>query len=473
MPESHKIIELGSPAEVALRQFLRRHRSEESLGSLYEFERQLHEHVMAIERENMAQELARYDMNADRIQVGGQVYRRGQLSRETYGSAAGPITVERYLYHALGDSRTTICPLELRSGLIEGAWTQLAAEQMAFVVALMTAADADKLFAKMGNMSPSRSSLERLPKKLSERWEAHRSGWEQQLRVVEVAPAAAAVIAISLDGVMVPMKEQKASDSAPRKAGRHSKGPEGYREASAATISLYNQEGERLQTKRWSRMPESQKVTLHQQLQDEFRHVRRELSQTIRVNLSDGAQENWRILRKISPDGIEIVDFYHTCEYLSKGFNAYYGEGTDLAKRYAKYFRLQLRDVDGGADQVIRAFRYRLKASKGKKAKQIQEVLTFFLNHKNQMRYAEFLRQNLPIGSGVVEAACKTLVTQRLKGSGMRWSIPGGQAILTLRSLMQSDRWERGWDLLRTSYQVPVQIVTPTNPISMSKEQAA
>jgi hypothetical protein len=55
-----------------------------------------------------------------------------------------------------------------------------------------------------------------------------------------------------------------------------------------------------------------------------------------------------------------------------------------------------------------------------------------------------------------VEAACKTLVTQRLKQSGMRWSIQGGQAILTLRSLIQSDRWEQGWALLRKSYQQAV-----------------
>ncbi len=58
------------------------------------------------------------------------------------------------------------------------------------------------------------------------------------------------------------------------------------------------------------------------------------------------------------------------------------------------------------------------------------------------MKYAEFERLGLPIGSGVTEAACKTLVTQRLKRSGMRWSVTGGQEILTLRALLQSDRWK-------------------------------
>jgi hypothetical protein len=70
--------------------------------------------------------------------------------------------------------------------------------------------------------------------------------------------------------------------------------------------------------------------------------------------------------------------------------------------------------------------------------------------------YATYLDQNLPIGRGVVEAACKTLVAQRMKRSGMRWLSAGGQAILTLRSLIQSDRWERAWGLLSEAFKTPV-----------------
>ena len=90
------------------------------------------------------------------------------------------------------------------------------------------------------------------------------------------------------------------------------------------------------------------------------------------------------------------------------------------------------------------------------------------------MHYSHYVRLNLPIASGVVEASCKTLVTQRLKQSGMFWSDPGAQAkvalrgraacsrgwaILTLRSLIQSNRWKSGWDLLRKSYLVSITIL--------------
>jgi hypothetical protein len=64
------------------------------------------------------------------------------------------------------------------------------------------------------------------------------------------------------------------------------------------------------------------------------------------------------------------------------------------------------------------------------------------------MRYAQTKARPLPIGSGVGEAACKPLVTQRLKRSGLRWRHEGGQGILTFRALVQSGRFDHGWQLL-------------------------
>ena len=72
------------------------------------------------------------------------------------------------------------------------------------------------------------------------------------------------------------------------------------------------------------------------------------------------------------------------------------------------------------------------------------------------MRYLEFTERGWPIGSGMVEAACKTLVTQRLKRSGMRWNIEGGQAVLTFRSAAQSQRFDRAWDLVASTYRTDV-----------------
>ena len=96
--------------------------------------------------------------------------------------------------------------------------------------------------------------------------------------------------------------------------------------------------------------------------------------------------------------------------------------------------------------------RYQRDQARTNKRKRLQAELTYFRNQRHRMRYAEFIRQGLPIASGVMEASCKTLVTQRLKRSGMAWAMPGGQAILTLRSLIQSNRWPPAWDLLRADF---------------------
>jgi hypothetical protein len=82
--------------------------------------------------------------------------------------------------------------------------------------------------------------------------------------------------------------------------------------------------------------------------------------------------------------------------------------------------------------------------------------LTYFRNQQHRMHYPAYLRENLPIASGVMEASCKTLVTQRLKQSGMTWTRSGGQAILTLRSLIQSDRWQAAWECLRMDFRKSV-----------------
>ena len=86
------------------------------------------------------------------------------------------------------------------------------------------------------------------------------------------------------------------------------------------------------------------------------------------------------------------------------------------------------------------------------------------------MGYAEAKDQGSPIGSGVVEATCKTLVTERLKRSGMRWSERGGQAILTLRALLQSHRFESGWSLLLQTYRADVS--APDNVVPCADQES-
>ena len=134
-------------------------------------------------------------------------------------------------------------------------------------MAQLTPGESAALFGEIGNMQPSRSSLDRLTKALSPHWEEHRVVWEAQLRQTETVPVAAKVIALSVDGVLSPMRGADKQAKA-KQPGKHASGPTGYKEVGCGTVTLYDQAAKRLQTVRYARMPESLKVTLQQQLDD-------------------------------------------------------------------------------------------------------------------------------------------------------------------------------------------------------------
>ena len=443
------------------------------------FEHELHEHIMAVERELLTKELSRYDVTAKQIEVDGVTYRYTVTSSETYLSAAGQITVTRNLYRPPGRGSKSICPLELRTGIVGGHWTPRAARQAAYVMAHLTPGSSEMLFDELGSMRPSRSSLDRLPKGLSPHWETHRREWETALRAQETVPKEAAVVAISVDGVTVRMKgsSRRAKRDLP---GKHASGPTGQKEAGCGTVVLYDEEGIRLQTIRYGRMPESKKVVLQQQLETEMTSVLTVRPDLKRVLLSDGAKDNWRLLREVDQAcgpppqlSIEIVDFYHACDHLKEGCDAAWGESTPRGKAEFERLRTLLKEADDGAERVIRVFKYHWGRARGRKRERLRVQLTYFRNQRHRMHYAEYIRNGLPIASGVMEASCKTLVTQRLKQSGMSWTLAGGQAILTLRSLIQSDRWQPAWELLRANLRKPVTICDSRQalPDAVSREQ--
>lgn len=469
----HRDAVLQSPTLQRLGQFVREHAQPWAQGTpdFEQFERELHEQVMALERELVAEELAHYDVMAEHIEVEGVTYHHTLTSPETYLSAAGPVTVTRHLYRPTGRGSKSICPLELRAGIVAGYFTPRAARHAAFVMAQLTPGESEALFAELESMRPSRASLDRLPKTLSVHWETHRQEWETALRMQETVPAEATVMAVSVDGVMVPMKDGAAERTAKQtEPGKHASGPTGNQEVGCGTVVLYDAEGARVQTVRYGRMPESKKVTLQQQLHAEAASIITLRPDLRRVYLADGAKDNWRLLNEIeralnpsAPSCVYIVDFYHACDHLKKACDAAWGESTPRSKAEFERLKTLLKEADGGADQVIRVLKYQRSRARGTKRERLEAELTYFRNQRPHMNYAEYVRQGLPIASGVIEAACKTLVTQRMKRSGMAWRPLGGQGILTLRRLIQSERWHAAWALLSADFCKVVVVSQPQN----------
>lgn len=477
----HTDLFLHSPAAQRLSEFIEKERQEwvnrndlSSVGNFESFEQDIHMLIMAVERELVSEELSRYDLSAEEIEVEGKVYHRSVSLPESYLTAAGRISVERHLYYPVAGKGPSLCPLELRSGIMAGYFTPRAARQGAFAMALLTSGESEELFGEIGNMQPSRSSLDRLTKALSPHWEDHRVAWEAQLRQKETVPAAARVMAISVDGVMAPIRGADKQEKA-EQPGKHASGPTGYKEVGCGTVNLYDQEAERLQTVRYARMPERKKGTLQQQLETEVASVLALSPALLRVHLADGAKDNWRLMNDIeallpapSETPIEIVDYYHACDHLKNGCDAAWGESTQASQDYFMRLKTWLKEKDDGAERIIRTLRFQSSLASGNKRKRLQTELTYFHNQQPRMHYSEYIRLNLPISSGVMEASCKTLVTQRLKRSGMAWTNNGGQAILTLRSLIQSNRWRSAWTLLSTDF---CKIVTvPNQPDPRKRE---
>lgn len=473
MELSHKNPFLHSAAMEQLEQFVLNWRTQWTDGTpdFEQFERELHEYVMAFERELVEGELTHYDVTAEEIEVDGEVYRYTLTSSETYLSAAGPVTVTRNLYRPSGRGSRSVCPLELRAGIIGGYWTPRAARQAAFAMAEMTSSSSEALFGELGGMTPSRSSLDRLPKELSSRWENHREEWEDALRAQETVPEKAAVIAISVDGVSVRMKNNPPREKR-RRPGKHASGPRGQRQAGCGAVILYDAEEERLQTIRYGRMPEAKKITLGQQLEAEVAGILALRPDLKRVLLSDGEKDNWRLLNEVyeacdpsSLSSIEILDFCHACEHLKEACDTAWGESTPRSQTEFEKLKTLLKEADDGVKRVICMIRYHWGRASGRKRERLRVQLTYFSNQQHRMRYAEYAREGLPIASGVMEASCKTLVTQRLKQSGMTWTLSGGQAILTVRSLIQSNRWQGAWKLLAADYRKSVTIRGSPQPL--------
>ena len=161
-----------------------------------------------------------------------------------------------------------MCPLELRAGIIEGSWTPLAAKPATGVVAHVSPKEGEELFALLGDMTPPKSTLDRLPQALSVHWEAPRPPVEATLRHQEASPDEAVAMAVSLDGVMAPLQDgqRQAKRHHARAKGQTPSGPAGSQEVGCGTVSDYDRHGERLCTRRRARMPEGHKATLKSQL---------------------------------------------------------------------------------------------------------------------------------------------------------------------------------------------------------------
>jgi len=154
--------------------------------------------------------------------------------------------------------------------------------------------------------------------------------------------------------------------------------------------------------------------------------------------IGDGAAWIWNLAAATFPEATHIVDLFHAREHLNSLTRAL---EFMLLDRKDEWLAARLEDLDYGCIDGIETAvrRYPLE---GTKKDEVEKELGYFLNNAPRMRYHWFRSRGLFVGSGVVEAGCKAVIGQRLKQSGMHWTLNGADAIITLRCKQASSQWE-------------------------------
>jgi hypothetical protein len=167
-----------------------------------------------------------------------------------------------------------------------------------------------------------------------------------------------------------------------------------------------------------------------------------------RVILGDGAEWIWNLADLHFHGAIQIVDLFHARQHLWDLARLLY-PGQDAHQR--QWILRHQPKLDDGKIEKLVSYLCSLETSSPELTETIRKTAAYFQRNAERMRYPEFRRQHLFVGSGVIEAGCKTVIGSRLKQSGMFWSVRGANAIIALRCCRLSGRFEDYWEARRAA----------------------
>ncbi len=414
-----------------------------------EIEAQLAAGAAAIERAGHQAVLQGLDVAQPRVRIDGQAYAAVGRYAATYYTLAGPVEVTRTLYRAVGDRNAkTVNAVSLRAGAVDEVWLPGVAQAMGYLLQQGTAREAAATARVMGRMPYARTSFERVGHAVSAQYLGRQAAIEAELSEAYELPSAAVSVSVALDRVSLPMEEavaQAKGDPAAEQPARRV--VRQFRMAYCATITLHDGEGQALHTLRYGRMPQGDIEQLCAGLAAEVRTLLRKRPTLHVVLLADGAPELWTRLdhalnRKTLGVAVSrLVDFWHLLEKLGKAAKVLHGEAR--ASTVLQTWRLQLLNrVQTLGEIWAELHRSGQQNTVVGASRPVHEAITYLENHRLEMNYAAARKRGLPVGSGNVEATCKSLVALRMKRPGARWKEATGGQVLQLRALALSDRWD-------------------------------
>ena len=408
--------------------------------------------------------LGALEIDSERIRVGGERYTRVGRFPATYRTLAGPVVVTRGLYRQDGvRNGKTVDVVSLRTGAVANGWLPAAARAMGLLVSLGTPREAESAAREMGRLMYSRSSFERITHVVGELYIETQTDVDAVVRAAEVVPEAARSVSVSMDRVSMPMEEPR-----PRPVGRPKEGAPKrpaarvFRMAYCATLTFHDERGEALRTIRHGCMPAGDALLLCMRLADELRGALAKRPDLQVVVLADGAPELWNLLDAAIATVVgersvhRLIDEWHLLEKLGAAARVIHDDEAEANER-VRGWHMRLMNSRKASQHILGELRRSRKRDVSIGAhRPVHEAITYIENNRDRMNYADARRLGLPIGSGVVEATCKSLVAQRMKRAGSRWHDDTGEHILRLRALLLSDRWDDAMPVLFESLAVGV-----------------
>lgn len=393
--------------------------------SMMECEEQIQESLNQAGCELTRQCLQHFDTDGSPIAIGGIPFTsKGQIEKE-YQSGYGVFRLARHVYQT-GWGGATFCPMD-RDARIVNSSTPKFARMAAFKYSVLNSSLAQKDLAENHGRRVSRCYLQDNAQAVAAIVEDKEPKWSYAEKDL---PGHVHSVGVGVDGTCVLFCEQ------------------GYRQPMVGTISLYNILGDRLHTIYVAAPPEKGKGRFYGKMEREMAQVRERYPWATWVGLADGAHDHWNWLEKHTD--VQGVDFWHTAGYVE-------GVAAAMAPKHAereawveatahdlKHRRGAARKLFNQMNEMQAQGRVRGAAREG-----LNRAISYFRTHHHRMNYATFRSQYWPIGSGVTEAACKTVVKERMSGSGMKWTQAGAQTVLSLRPLILTDgRWDQFWEKL-------------------------
>jgi hypothetical protein len=417
-------------------------------------ERQVAAGAAAIERASHQAVLQGLDVDQPRVGIEGKEYRRVGRYEADYYTMAGPVRVTRTLYREQGQRNAkTVNAVSLRCGVVGEGWLPGTAQAMAHQLQQGTSREAETTAQMLGRLPYARSSFERVGQEVGRQYIAVRTDLEEVLMEEYTVPTAAASVSVALDRVSVPMEEAVAAKERGAQPAAHKRKVwRQFRMAYCATLTVHDRKGEALHTIRYGRMPQGEVEELCRTLAQDVVTLLRKQPVLGVILLADGAPELWNLLTgslNVQTLGVpvrQLVDLWHLLEKLGSAARLLYGEAHGSAVLHG--WRLRLLNRTGSVAEILQEL-----YNSGKeelvvgKSRPVHEAITYLENHQARMNYAAARRRGFPVGSGNVEATCKSLVAVRMKRPGARWKEESGEHLLNLRALALSDRWESAMTL--------------------------